>query len=164
MTLSIGTKAPDFALSCKTSDGINLVKLSDNFGKKNTLLLFYPMAFTGVCTAEMCDTSNELGTYEHVNAQVYGISGDSPFSLEAWSRENNIKVPLLSDYDHAVARAYGVAYDSFAPQRNLPMGGVAKRSAFIVDRNGVIQYAESSDDPKQLPNFEAIKKALQELA
>ena len=164
MTLSIGTKAPDFALSCKTSDGIKLVKLSDNFGKKNTLLLFYPMAFTGVCTAEMCDTSNELGTYEHVNAQVYGISGDSPFSLEAWSLEQNIKVPLLSDYDHAVARAYGVAYDSFAPQRNLPMGGVAKRSAFIVDRNGVIQYAESSDDPKQVPNFEAIKKTLQELA
>ena len=164
MTLSIGTKAPDFALSCKTPDGINLVKLSDNFGKKNTVLLFFPMAFTGVCTAEMCDTSNELGTYEHVNAQLYGISGDSPFSLEAWSREKNIKVPLLSDYDHAVARAYGVAYDSFAPQRNLPMGGVAKRSAFIVDRNGVIQYAESSDDPKQLPNFEAIKKALQELA
>ena len=164
MTLSIGTNAPDFALSCKTSDGINLVKLSDNFGKKNTLLLFFPMAFTGVCTSEMCDTSNELGTYEHVNAQVYGISGDSPFSLEAWSRENNIKVPLLSDYDHAVARAYGVAYDSFAPQRNLPMGGVAKRSAFIVDRNGVIQYAESSDDPKQVPNFEAIKVKLKDLA
>ena len=164
MALSIGTKAPDFALSCKTSEGINLIKLSDNFGKKNTLLLFFPMAFTGVCTAEMCDTSDELGTYEDVNAQVYGISGDSPFSLEAWSRDKNIKVPLLSDYDHTVTRAYGVAYDSFAPQRNLPMGGVAKRSAFIVDRNGVIQYAESSEDAKQLPDFEAIKAKLKELS
>lgn len=164
MALSIGTKAPDFALSCKTSEGINLIKLSDNFGKKNTLLLFFPMAFTGVCTAEMCDTSDELGTYEDVNAQVYGISGDSPFSLEAWSRDKNIKVPLLSDYDHTVTRAYGVAYDSFAPQRNLPMGGVAKRSAFIVDRNGVIQYAESSEDSKQLPDFEAIKAKLKELS
>jgi peroxiredoxin len=164
MALSIGTKAPDFALSCKTSEGINLIKLSDNFGKKNTLLLFFPMAFTGVCTAEMCDTSDELGTYEDVNAQVYGISGDSPFSLEAWSRDKNIKVPLLSDYDHTVTRAYGVAYDSFAPQRNLPMGGVAKRSAFIVDRNGVIQYAESSEDTKQLPDFEAIKAKLKELS
>ena len=163
MALSIGINAPDFALSCKTSEGINVIKLSDNFGRKNTLLLFFPMAFTGVCTAELCDTSNELGTYEHVNAQVYGISGDSPFSLEAWSLEKNITVPLLSDYDHTVARAYGVAYDSFAPQRNLPMGGVAKRSAFIVDRNGVIQYAESSEDPKQLPNFEAIKAKLKEL-
>ncbi len=153
MTLSIGTKAPDFALSCKTSDGLKLVKLSGNFGRKNTLLLFFPMAFTGVCTTELCDTSNELSTYEDVNTQVYGISGDSPFSLEAWSREKNIKVPLLSDYDHAVARAYGVAYDSFAPERNLPMSGVAKRSAFVVDRNGVIQYAESSDDPKDTPEF-----------
>jgi len=164
MTLSIGTKAPDFTLSCKTSDGVNLVKLSDNFGRKNTLLLFFPMAFTGVCTTELCDTSSELNAYEDVNTQVYGISGDNPFSLEAWSREKNIKVQLLSDYDHNVARAYGVAYDSFAPQRNLPMGGVAKRSAFIVDRNGVIQYAESSDDPKILPNFAAIKQALQKLA
>jgi peroxiredoxin len=164
MTLSIGTKAPDFGLSRKTSDGVSLVKLSDNFGRKNTLLLFFPMAFTGVCTAEMCDTSNELDTYEDVNAQVYGISGDSPFSLEVWSHEKDIKVPLLSDYDHTVARAYGVAYDSFAPQRNLPMGGVAKRSAFVIDRNGVIQYAESSDDPKQIPNFAAIKAVLQKLA
>jgi peroxiredoxin len=163
MTLSIGTKAPDFALSSKTADGVNLVKLSDNFGKKNTLLLFFPMAFTGVCTTELCDTSNELGAYEDVNTQVYGISGDSPFSLEAWSREKSIKVSLLSDYDHTVAKAYGVAYDSFAPQRNLPMGGVPKRSAFIVDRNGIIQYAESSDDPRILPNFAAIKETLQGL-
>jgi glutaredoxin-dependent peroxiredoxin len=164
MTLSIGTKAPDFALSSKTADGVILVKLSDNFGKKNTLLLFFPMAFTGVCATELCDTSNELGAYENVNTRVYGISGDSPFSLEAWSREKNIKVSLLSDYDHSVAKAYGVAYDSFAPQRNLPMGGVPKRSAFIVDRNGVIQYAESSDDPRILPNFAAIKATLQQFA
>ena len=163
MALSIGTKAPDFALSCKTSDDIHVVKLSDNFGTRNTLLLFFPMAFTSVCTTELCSVSEGLAEYEGVNAQVYGISGDSPFALEAWSHEKNIKVPLLSDYDHTVARAYGVAYDSFAPQRNLPMGGVAKRSAFIVDRNGVIQYAESSDDPKQLPNFEAIKAKLKEL-
>jgi peroxiredoxin len=139
MTLSIGTKAP-ISLCSKTRTASKA--LSDNFGKKNTLLLFFPMAFTGVCTTELCDTSNELGAYEDVNTQVYGISGDSPFSLEAWSRERNIKVSLLSDYDHTVARAYGVAYDSFAPQRNLPMAGVPKRSAFIVDRNGVIQYAE----------------------
>ena len=164
MTLSIGTKAPDFALSCKTSDGVNLVKLSENFGRKNTLLLFFPMAFTGVCTAEMCDTSNELGAYEDANAQVYGISGDSPFSLEAWAQKEQIKVPLLSDYDHAVTKAYDVAYDSFAPERGLPMGGVAKRSAFIIDRNGVIQYAESSDNPRQLPNFDAIKAKLDDLA
>jgi glutaredoxin-dependent peroxiredoxin len=69
----------------------------------------------------------------------------------------------LSDYDHLVAKAYGVAYESFLPSRNLPMGGVAKRSAFVIDRNGMIQYAESSDDPKQLPDFKAIKAKLSEL-
>ena len=134
MALSIGSKAPDFSLSSKTSDGVKLVKLSDNFGKKNTLLLFFPMAFTGVCTAEMCETSAGLDAYKDLNAEVYGISGDSPFSLEVWAEKEQIRVPLLSDYDHVVTKAYGVAYDRFAPDRNLPMGGVPKRSAFIIDR------------------------------
>jgi glutaredoxin-dependent peroxiredoxin len=164
MALSVGTQAPDFSLSSKTSDGLKLVKLSDNFGKKNTLLLFFPMAFTGVCTTEMCDTSVEMGAYQGLNVEVYGISGDSPFSLEAWAQREKIEVPLLSDYDHSVTKSYGVAYDSFAPDRNLPMGGVPKRSAFIIDRNGVIQYSESSDNPRQLPNFDAIKAKLNELA
>ena len=164
MALSIGTKAPDFSLSTKTSDGVKLVKLGDSFGKKNVLLLFFPMAFTGTCTAELCETSAGLDAYQEMNAQVYGISGDSPFSLEVWAQKEQIDVPLLSDYDHAVARAFGIAYDSFAPDHNLPMGGVAKRSAFIIDRNGVIQYAESSDNPRQLPNFDAIKAKLNELA
>jgi peroxiredoxin len=164
MALSIGTKAPDFSLSSKTVDGLKLVKLSDNFRKKNTVLLFFPMAFTGVCTAELCEASDGLDAYAEVNAQVYGISGDSPFSLEVWAQKEHINVPLLSDYDHVVAKAYGVAYDSFAPDRGLPMGGVPKRSAFIIDRDGVIQYAESSDNPRQLPNFDAIKAKLTELA
>jgi glutaredoxin-dependent peroxiredoxin len=164
MALLIGTKAPDFLLSTKTSEGLKLVKLSDNVGKKNVLLLFFPMAFTGVCTAELCETSAGLEAYNEVNAEVYGISGDSPFSLEVWAQKEKINVRLLSDYDHAVAEAYGVAYDSFALDRNLPMGGVAKRSAFVIDRNGVIQYAESSDNPRQLPNFDAIKAKLNELA
>jgi peroxiredoxin len=164
MALSIGSKAPDFSLSTKTSDGVKLVKLSDNFGKKNTLLLFFPMAFTGVCTAELCETSAGLDAYKDLNAEVYGISGDSPFSLEVWAEKEQIRVPLLSDYDHVVTKAYGVAYDRFAPDRNLPMGGVPKRSAFIIDRNGVIQYAEGSDNPRQLPNFDAIKAKLNELA
>jgi peroxiredoxin len=164
MALSIGTKAPDFSLSSKTSDGVKLVKLSDNFGKKNTVLLFFPMAFTGVCTTELCQASDGLDAYAEANAQVYGISGDSPFSLEIWAQKERIKVQLLSDYDHVVTKAYGVAYDSFAPDRSLPMGGVPKRSAFIVDRNGVIQYAESSDNPRQLPNFDAIQAKLKELA
>jgi glutaredoxin-dependent peroxiredoxin len=164
MALSIGSKAPDFALSTKDASGVRLVKLSDNFGKTNTLLLFFPAAFTSVCTTEMCDLSEGFGTYEGLNTIVFGISGDSPFALEAWANQEKIRIPLLSDYDHSVARAYGVAYDSFLPEANLPLSGVAKRSAFIIDRNGVIQYAESSDNPKQLPNFDAIKARLKELA
>jgi glutaredoxin-dependent peroxiredoxin len=163
MALSPGTKAPDFSLSTKDASGIRLIKLSDNFGKTNTLLLFFPMAFTSVCTTEMCGLTEGLGSYEGLNTVVFAISGDSPFSLEAWANEEKINVPLLSDYDHSIARAYGVAYDRFLPDANLPMGGVAKRSAFVIDRQGVIQYAESSDNPKQLPNFGAIQAKLKEL-
>ena len=162
MALSIGTKAPDFSLSSKGADGVKLIRLSENFGKTNTLLLFFPMAFIGVCTTEMCDVSSGLEEFE--NATVYGISGDSPFSLDAWAKKENIQIPLLSDYEHTVAAAYGIAYESFAPDRSLIMGGVAKRSAFIVDKSGVIRYAESSDNSKQLPNFDAIKAKLHELA
>jgi peroxiredoxin len=163
MPLAVGIKAPDFTLPTKIADGPKQIKLSDNFGKKNTLLLFFPMAFTGTCTTEMCDISKGLNAYTDLNAAVYGISGDNPFAQEAWAKKENISVPLLSDYEHKVAKAYGVAYDSFLPQLNLGMGGVAKRSAFIIDKDGVIQYVESSDDAKQLPNFDKIKAKLAEL-
>ncbi len=163
MPITVGTKAPDFELSAKTAEGPKKLKLSNNFGKKNTLLLFFPMAFTSVCTKEMCDVSQGLNGYSDLNAEVYGISGDNPFAQEAWAQKEGIKVTLLSDYEHRVAQAYGVAYDSFLPQINLGMGGVPKRSAFVIDKQGVVRYAESSDDPKQLPNFSAIKETLTKL-
>ena len=163
MALSIGTKAPDFKLSTKTADGPKQISLSENFGKTNTLLLFFPMAFTGTCTTEMCGVSNGLREYTQLNAAVYGISGDNPFAQEAWAQKENINLPLLSDYDHGVAKSYDVIYDSFLPDKNLGMGGVPKRAAFIVDREGVIQYAESNDDARELPNFDKIKAKLAEL-
>ena len=163
MAITVGSKAPDFELSTKTAEGPKRVKLSSNLGKKNTLLLFFPMAFTGVCTKEMCDVSQGLNGYSDLNAEVYGISGDNPFAQEAWAQKENIKVTLLSDYEHKVAQAYGISYDSFLPQLNLGMAGVPKRSAFVIDRQGVVRYAESNDDPKQLPNFSAIKEALTKL-
>ena len=163
MAITVGSKAPDFELTSKTADGPKKLRLSTNFGKKNTVLLFFPMAFTGVCTKEMCDVSQGLNGYSALNAEVYGISGDNPFAQEAWAQKEKIQVPLLSDYEHKVAQAYGVSYDSFLPQLNLGMAGVPKRSAFIIDRQGVVRYAESSDDPKQLPNFSAIKEALAKL-
>jgi peroxiredoxin len=127
------------------------------------VLLFFPMAFTGTCTTEMCEVSAGLNGYTKLNAAVYGISGDNPFAQEAWAQKEKITVPLLSDYDHNVAKQYGVMYDSFLPQMNLGMAGVPKRSAFIIDKNGVIQYAESNDDARQLPNFDKIKAKLAEL-
>jgi glutaredoxin-dependent peroxiredoxin len=163
MALTTGTKAPDFTLPTKTADGPKHVKLSGNFGKTNTLLLFFPMAFTGTCTTEMCTISNGLREYSDLNATVYGISGDNPFAQEAWAKKESITVPLLSDYEHKIAKEYDVMYDSFLPQMNLGMGGVPKRSAFIVDRQGVIQYAESNDDARELPNFDKIKAKLAEL-
>jgi peroxiredoxin len=111
----------------------------------------------------MCEVSAGLNGYTSLNAVVYGISGDNPFAQEAWAQKEKITVPLLSDYEHKIAKAYGVMYDSFLPQMNLGMGGVPKRSAFIIDKNGVIQYAESNDDARQLPNFEKIKAKLGEL-
>ena len=158
MALQIGDKAPDFTLHTKTAEGFQPVTLSAAFGKKNTLILFFPMAFTGVCTTEMCSISQGLEAYASVNAEVVGISGDSPFALEAWAEKESIQIPLLSDYEHIVAKAYGVAYESFFPQ--LPIGGVAKRSAFIVDKFGLIQYAEVHDVPSELPDFAAISKTL----
>ena len=163
MSLAVGTKAPDFALSTKTADGPKQIKLTDNLGKKNTLLLFFPMAFTGTCTTEMCEVSGGLSAYSGMNAAFYGISGDNPFAQEAWAQKEKITVPLLSDYEHKVAKAYDVMYDSFLPQLNLGMAGVPKRSAFVIDKNGVIQYVESNDDAKQLPNFDKIKAKLAEL-
>ena len=163
MPVNVGDKAPDFELSTKTAEGPKKLKLSSNFGKKNTVLLFFPMAFTGVCTKEMCEISQGLNAYNSLNADVWGISGDNPFAQEAWAQKEKITVPLLSDYEHKVAQAYGVAYDSFLPQLNLGMSGVAKRSAVVVDKQGVVRYAESSDVPKQLPNFAKVKETLGQL-
>jgi len=161
--LSIGTKAPDFTLSTATAEGPKQITLSAEIGKRNILLLFVPMAFTGVCTTELCEISKGIGSYDNLDCAVYAISGDNPFAQQAWAQKEGITVTLLSDYEHVVAKAYGIAYESFLPQIGLGMGGVPKRSAFLINRAGVIQHAEASDDPKQLPNFEAIQAKLSEL-
>lgn len=160
MALSQGDKAPDFTLVSKGADGPELVSLSDLTSKGKVVLLFIPMAFTGVCTEQLCAASNDTDAYKDLNATVVGISGDGPFAQEAWAQKENITIPLLSDYEHKVAEAYGIAYESFLPEANLTMGGVAKRSAFVVDTDGTILYAEVQDHPKDLPDVESIKAAL----
>ena len=163
MPLAIGSKAPDFTLPTKTADGPKKVTLSENFGNGNTLLLFFPMAFTSTCTMEMCGVSSDLVAYGEMSATVYGISGDNPFAQEAWARKEGIVVPLLSDYEHAVARAYEVAYDSFLPQIGLGMGGVPKRAVYIVDRDGIIQYFDCNEDARAVPDFNKVKMKLKSL-
>lgn len=155
MPIAVGSKAPDFTLKTKTADGLKDIKLSDNFGKKHTVLLFFPAAFTGVCTQEMCDQSSGLAEYEKLGAAVYGISVDSPFAQEAWAKQNNIRLPLLSDLNKTVARAYEVLFSSPSG-----IGDIAARAAFVVGRDGVVKYAEQTPTPKELPNFQAVKAAL----
>ena len=158
MTIKTGDKAPDFTLCTLGSEGPELVTLSQQTGK--TLLLFVPMAFTGVCTDEFCAVTKGLDEYETLGAKVLGISGDNPFAQAAWAEKEGIGITLLSDYEHEVAKAYGAAYDSFLPDKNLTMGGVPKRSAFVVDADGMVQYAEVNDSPGDLPDFDAIKEVL----
>jgi len=117
MALKVGDKAPNFELTTKAADGPKKIRLNENFGKKNTVLLFFPMAFTGVCTKEMCEVSLGLAAYTTLNADVLGISGDNPFAQAAWAEKEKITVTLLADYEHKVAQAYEVSYASFLPRK-----------------------------------------------
>jgi len=155
MPIAVGTKAPDFTLKTSTADGLKDVTLSANFGKRKTLILFFPLAFTGVCTTELCDVTSDLGKYEGLNAQVYGISVDSPFAQAAWAKQSKISVTLLSDLNKQVAAAYGVIFPGLAG-----IGDTSARAAFIVGTDGVVAYAEQTATPKDLPNFAAIAAAL----
>jgi len=159
MAIAVGTQAPDFTLKSKTDAGLVDVTLSNNFGKKNTLILFFPLAFTSVCTQEMCDISGGLNAYSDLDAEIIGISVDSPFAQEAWAKKENIGIKLVSDLNKTVTKAYGVEFPGLAG-----IGDTAARAAFLVDKSGVIQYAEQTPTPKDLPNFEAIKAKLAELA
>lgn len=160
MPLSVGTQAPDFSLKSKKpgQDPVD-VKLSDNFGKKNTVLLFVPLAFTGVCTQELCDISSGLSAYTDLNADVIGISVDSVFAQEAWASKDGITITLVSDLNKETTKAYDVVIPDLAG-----FGTTSARAAFVIDKSGNIAYAEQTPTPKDLPNFEAIKSTLQSLA
>ena len=159
MAIPVGSKAPDFTLKSKQASGILDVKLSNNFGKKNTVLLFFPLAFTGVCTQEMCDITAGLNAYSGVNAEVIGISVDSPFAQEAWAQKEKIGVTLCSDLNKKTADAYGTLLPDL-----MGLGSVSARAAFVIDKSGVIQYSEQTPSPKELPNFKAIKETLAKLS
>jgi len=163
MSIKVSDPAPDFTLVTKTATGPALVKLSEEISKSNVVLLFVPMAFTGVCTTELCDVSNGISAYEALDAKVFGISGDGPFAQEAWAQRDGITLPLLSDYEHTVAKDYGVAYEQFVPEANLIMGGVPKRSAFLIDKQGIVRFVDVKENARELPDFDALKSVLASL-
>jgi peroxiredoxin len=158
MAISVGSKAPDFSLKSKKASGLVDVKLSDNLGKKNTVLLFFPLAFTGVCTQEMCDITAGMNAYTSVNADIIAVSVDSPFAQEAWAQKEKIGITLASDLNKKTAEAYGTLLPDL-----LGLGSVSARAAFVIDKNGVVQYSEQTPTPKELPNFNAIKETLGKL-
>lgn len=158
MAIPVGSKAPDFTLKSKTAAGVVDIKLSENFGKKNTVILFFPLAFTGVCTTEMCDITSGLSAYSDLNAEVIAISVDSPFAQEAWAKANNIGIKIASDLNKTTTKAYDVVFPMLAG-----VGDTSARAAFVVDKNGVIQYSEKTATPKDLPNFAAVKETLAKL-
>ncbi|HEV2436028.1 MAG TPA: redoxin domain-containing protein [Verrucomicrobiae bacterium] len=158
MAISVGTKAPDFTLKSKQASGLVDVKLSNNLGKKNTVLLFFPAAFTSVCTQELCDISAGLGAYSGLNADVIGISVDTPFAQEAWAQKEKIGITLASDLNKTTIKSYNVVFPMLAG-----IGDTAARAAFVIDKHGIIQYSEQTPTPKDLPNFEAVKAALAKL-
>ena len=158
MAIPVGSSAPDFTLKSKQASGVVDVKLSTNRGQKNTVLLFFPLAFTGVCTKEMCDVTAGLNGFTGLGADVIAISVDSPFAQEAWAQKEKITVTLASDLNKQTAQAYGTLLPDL-----MGLGAVSARAAFVIDKTGVVRYSEQTPSPKELPNFAAIKAALAKL-
>lgn len=153
MSIQAGAIAPQFSLFDTDK---NKVSLADQKGK-NVVVLFFPLAFTGVCTAELCNVRDNISLYNNTNAVVFGVSVDSLFSLGKFREEQNLNFQLLSDFNKEAATAYGVLYETFPA---FEMQGVSKRAAFVIDKEGVVRYAEVCPTPGDLPNFEAIQQTL----
>ena len=152
MSLQIGSPAPQFTL---VSAALTEVSLSDYKGKK-VVIHFFPMAFTGVCTTQLCTMRDNFGYYDGLNAVILGISVDSPFTLAKFKEENNYQFNLLSDFNKEVSTAYGAIYEQFA----FGLKGVSKRAAFVIDEEQNIIYAEVLESAGDLPNFEAIAEKI----
>jgi peroxiredoxin len=140
-------------------DGLVDVSLSANAGAKATVLLFFPLAFTGVCTQELCDVTAGLTRYEDLNAEVIAISVDSPFAQDAWAKKEKISLKLASDLNKEVIKAYDVVFPGLAG-----IGDTAARAAFVIGKDGVIAYSEQTPSPKELPSFDKIEEALKSLS
>jgi peroxiredoxin len=152
MSLNIGDTAPSFVLKDSAMQDVDLT----SFSGKNVVLLFFPFAFTGVCTTELCQMRDDMAKFNNMNAEILAISVDSPFTLAKFKEENKLEFPLLSDFNKEVSKAYHALYEEFV----AGMKGVSKRAAFVVDKTGTIKYVEVLENAGNLPNFEAIETAL----
>lgn len=153
--LKTGDKAPAFRLFSDAKEEVSLA----NYQGKNLVVLFFPVAFTSVCTEELCQMRDQLAEYNSMGSEVVAISVDSPFTLERFKKDQQLNFPLLSDFNKDTSRAYGSLYQDFV----MGMKGVSKRSAFVIDKDGVIRYAEVLDNAGEMPNFEAVKETLNNL-
>ena len=154
MSVQVGDKAPVFTLVSSEKESISL----DQYKGKNVVLLFFPMAFTGVCTTELCGMRDNIAMYQGLDAEILAVSVDSPFTLDKFKSDQNLNFPLLSDFNKEVSQNYGAYYDEFV----LGLKGVSKRAAFVIDKEGTVRYAEVLDNAGELPNFAAVKETLQE--
>ena len=155
MAISIGEQAPPFTLY---SSEKKEVALGDYRGR-NVVLLFFPLAFSRVCTAELCSMRDEIGLFNDLDAQILAVSVDSPYTLAKFKEEQRLNFTLLSDFNKNVSQAYGALYEVFG----MGMKGVSKRSAFVIDKAGVVRYAEVLDNAGALPDFQKLKETLASL-
>ncbi len=155
MALNVGDKAPNFKLFSSEKKEVSL----EDFSGENLVVLFFPLAFTGVCTKELCNMRDNIADYDKLNTKVVAISVDSLFSLEKFKAEQKLNFPLLSDFNKTTSKDYDSIYEDFV----LGMRGVSRRSAFVVDKKGIIRYAEVLESAGDLPNFEAVKETLAKL-
>ena len=152
MSVKVGDKAPVFTL---TSSELRPVSLEDYSGK-NVVLLFFPMAFTSVCTAELCTMRDDIATYNGLDAEILAVSVDSPFTLDWFKKDQSLNFPVLSDFNKEVSRNYGSIYEEFV----FGLRGVSKRSAFVIDKEGTVRYAEVLENAGDVPNFAAVRETL----
>lgn len=155
MNLNTGDTAPPFTLKNTDCEDVSI----SDFNSKNVVILFFPLAFTGVCTTELCSMRDNLSKYNDLDAQILGISVDSPFTLKKFKEENNLNFPLLSDFNKEISTTYGALYEEFV----LGLRGVSKRAVFVIDKSGKIQHMEVLENAGNLPNFTALEEALSTL-
>jgi len=155
MLLTIGTKAPDFKLVDSDKKEVSL----SEYAGKNLIIHFFPASFTGVCTTQLCTVRDGINLYRNDTTDVVAISVDLPFTLAKFKEDQNLNFRLLSDFNKEASAAYGAIYENWI----LGLKGVSKRAAFVVDKDGVIRYAEVLESAGDLPNFTAINETLASL-